>query len=62
MVTRMPNGQLDLTTCPRCGSATHLSTQTSDDKIIRLWWCDLCDGWWRQVGTRDATWVPQFNA
>lgn len=51
---------LDLSACPRCGEATRLNAQTSGLEPARLWWCERCSGWWRQVNGRDATWVPRL--
>lgn len=60
-VKHTPDGMLDISTCPRCEDATFLSVAKSGFDPVKLWFCERCGGWWRQVKGRDATWVVQFE-
>lgn len=51
---RLPDGQLDLSQCPQCGSATSLLVEETEPELLRVWRCETCDCCWRQVGHRDA--------
>ncbi len=58
----LPDGMLDMSICPRCEMPTELRVQSEGDgfPITRMWRCDTCNGWWRQVGYRDAVWVQSW--